>query len=68
MYMRRQTPAADSALATGSRGHDEAWPSEETFLDSRFRGNDRARGVQRGEAPLRYLFTPMSGGQGVDSP
>jgi len=56
-----------STSATVFCGHDEAWPSEETFLDSRFRGNDRARGVQRGEAPLRYLFTPMSGGQGVDS-
>ena len=33
-----------------------------SFLDSRFRGNDRIRGVQRGEAPLRYSQSPMNGG------
>jgi hypothetical protein len=37
-------------------GHDEAWPSEYRStplrLDSRFRGNDRVRGVQRGFASL----------------
>jgi hypothetical protein len=66
MSMRRQTLMVGSTSATVFRGHDGAWPSEETFLDSRFRGNDRARGVQRGEAPLRYLFTPMSRGQRVD--
>ena len=70
MYMRRQTPAADSALATGSRGHDEAWPSEGTFLDSRLRGNDRMRRCSRmlpgfGVSPKSLFYTPKSGGQGV---
>ena len=63
MYMRRQTPAADSALATGSRGHDEAWPSEGTFLDSRLRGNDRMRRCSRmlpgfGVSPKSLFYTP----------
>jgi hypothetical protein len=67
MYMRRQTPAADSALATGSCGHDEAWPSEGTFLDSRLRGNDRMRRCSRmlpgfGVSPKSLFYTPKSGG------
>ena len=62
MYMRRQTLMVGSTSATVFCGHDEAWPSEETFLDSRFRGNDRARGVQRGEAPLRLLIIPQEWG------
>ena len=35
-------------------------------LDSRFRGNDRSWGVQRGEAPLRFFSSPKTGGQGAD--
>ena len=57
MYMRRQTPAADSALATGSRGHDEAWPSEGTFLDSRLRGNDSG-GCRESFLPMVWLSSP----------
>ena len=34
-------------------------------LDSRLRGN-YTRGVQRGEAPLRFIYTPKNGGQWID--
>ena len=40
----------------------------EMLLDSRLCENDRARGVQRGEAPLRFLWFPKNGGQGVEEP
>jgi hypothetical protein len=70
MYMRRQTPAADSALATGSRGHDEAWPSEGTFLDSRLRGSDRMRRCSRmlpgfGVSPKSLFYPPRLGVRGL---
>jgi len=48
---------ADSAPATGFRGHDGAWPSEGSFLDSRLRRNDRY-GACRGAKPLCIYYDP----------
>jgi hypothetical protein len=36
------------------------------LLGSRLRGNDRIWGVQRNEAPLRFLLSPKNGGLGVE--
>ncbi len=43
----------------GALGFDEPWGC---FLRSRFRGDDRAEGVQRGEAPVCLTTTENEAG------
>ena len=58
-----------SACESVSKLASDSVCSQAPLLDSRLRGNDKLQGVQRGNAPLRFLMVPHDWGiKGVEDP